>query len=120
TRFSPLKSINTGNVGNLKLAYSFQLGSLRSNEATPLVIGDTMYVSSSWGPKYVYALDAATGARKWVYQPDIADDVLQYACCDVNSRGVTFADGKLFIGTLDGKLIALDASTGKELWNIKV
>jgi PQQ-dependent dehydrogenase (methanol/ethanol family) len=119
TRFSPLTQINTKNVGHLKLAYSLQLGSLRSNESSPIVIGDTMYVSSSWGPKYVYALDAATGARKWVYQPDIADDVLQYACCDVNSRGVTFADGKLFIGTLDGKLIALDASTGKELWNIK-
>jgi len=120
TRFSPLTQINTKNVGHLKLAYSLQLGSLRSNESSPIVIGDTMYVSSSWGPKYVYALDAATGARKWVYQPDIADDVLQYACCDVNSRGVTYADGKLFIGTLDGKLIALDAGTGKELWNIKV
>ena len=59
TRFSPLKSINTDNVAHLSLAYSFQLGSLRSNEATPLVIGDTMYVSTSWGPKYVYALDAA-------------------------------------------------------------
>jgi glucose dehydrogenase len=98
TRFSPLKSINTGNVGTLKLAYSFQLGSLRSNEATPLVIGDTMYVSTSWGPKYVYALDAATGAQKWVYEPDIPDDVLQFACCDANSRGVAFADGKVFVG----------------------
>ena len=71
TRFSPLKSINTGNVSHLTLAYSFQLGSLRSNEATPLVIGDTLYVSTSWGPKYVYALDAATGARKWTYEPDM-------------------------------------------------
>ena len=62
TRYSPLKQINSGNVGNLKLAYSFQLGSLRSNESSPIVIGDTMYVSTSWGPKYVYALDARTGA----------------------------------------------------------
>ena len=53
TRFSPLKQINTANVSKLKLAYSFQLGSLRSNEASPIVIGDTMYVSTSWGPKYV-------------------------------------------------------------------
>ncbi len=120
TRFSPLKSINTGNVGTLKLAYSFQLGSLRSNEATPLVIGDTMYVSTSWGPKYVYALDAATGAQKWVYEPDIPDDVLQFACCDVNSRGVAYADGKIFVGRLDGKLVALDAKTGKELWKADV
>ena len=62
TRFSPLKEINADNVKNLKLAYSFSLASLRSNESSPLVIGDTLYVSSSWGPKYVYALDAATGA----------------------------------------------------------
>ena len=113
TRFSPLKAINTQNVGQLKLAYSFQLGSLRSNESTPLVIGDTMYVTTSWGPKYVYALDAKTGERKWTYQPEIPDDVLQYACCDVNSRGVTFADGKIFVGRLDGKLSAVDAKTGQ-------
>ncbi len=120
TRFSPLKQIDANNVKHLGLVYSFQLGSLRSNESSPLVIGDTMYVSTSWGPKYVYALDAATGARKWTYEPDIPDDVLQYACCDVNSRGVAYADGKLFVGRLDGKLVALDASTGKELWKSQV
>jgi alcohol dehydrogenase (cytochrome c) len=120
TRFSPLKNINTTNVGKLKLAYSLQLGSLRSNEAAPIVIGDTMYVSTSWGPKFVYALNAATGAIKWVYEPEIPEDVLQFACCDVNSRGVTHADGKLFVGRLDGKLSALDAKTGKELWTTTV
>jgi len=120
TRFSPLSQINGKNVGKLKLAYSLQLGSLRSNESSPIVIGDTMYVSTSWGPKYVYALDAATGARKWVYEPDIPDDVLQYACCDVNSRGVTYDRGKLFVGRLDGNLTALDAGTGKELWTTRV
>ena len=120
TRFSPLKQIDVNNVKHLGLVYSFQLGSLRSNESSPLVIGDTMYVTTSWGPKYVYALDAATGARKWTYEPDIPDDVLQYACCDVNSRGVAYADGKLFVGRLDGKLVALDASTGKEVWKSQV
>jgi PQQ-dependent dehydrogenase (methanol/ethanol family) len=120
TRYSPLSQINTRNVAHMKLAYSLQLGSLRSNESTPIVVGDTMYVSTSWGPKYVYALDAATGARKWVYEPDIPDDVLQYACCDVNSRGVTYADGKVFVGRLDGNLTALDAKTGNELWTTKV
>ena len=120
TRFSPLKDINTGNVSHLTLAYSFSLGSLRSNELTPLVIGDTLYVSTSWGPKYVYALDAATGARKWTYEPDMPDDTLQFACCDVDSRGLAYADGKIFVGRLDGKLIALDANTGKELWKAKV
>ncbi|HET7866729.1 MAG TPA: PQQ-dependent dehydrogenase, methanol/ethanol family [Burkholderiaceae bacterium] len=120
TRYSPLKRIHTGNVANLKLAFSFQLGSLRSNESSPIVIGDTLYVSTSWGPKYVHAMDARTGARKWVYEPEIPEDVLQYACCDVNNRGVTYAGGKLFVGRLDGKLSAVDAATGKELWTTTV
>ncbi len=120
TRFSPLKQINSENAGKLSLVYSFSLASLRSNESSPVVIGNTLYVTTSWGPKYVYALDAATGARKWTYEPEIPDDVLQYACCDVNNRGVSYADGKLFIGRLDGKLTALDASTGKELWTSNV
>ncbi|MFL5255268.1 MAG: PQQ-binding-like beta-propeller repeat protein [Rhodopila sp.] len=97
-------------------APSFQLGSLRSNESSPIVIGDTIYVSTSWGPKYVYAVNAATGERKWTYEPEIPDDVLQYACCDVNNRGVTYAAGRIFVGRLDGKLAAVDAATGKELW----
>ena len=120
TRFSPLKQINTKNVAKLQLAYSFSLASLRSNESTPIVIGDTLYVSSSWGPKSVFALDATTGAIKWQYQPDIPDDVLQYGCCDVDNRGVTYADGKIFVGRLDGNLTALDAKTGNELWTTKV
>ena len=120
TRFSPLEQITSENVGKLQLAYSLSLASLRSNESSPVVIGDTLYVTTSWGPKYVYAINAATGAPKWAYQPDIPDDVLQYACCDVNNRGVAYADGKIFIGRLDGKLTALDAASGKELWTSKV
>ena len=120
TRFSPLNQINAKNVGQLKLAYELQLGSLRSNEATPIVIGDTLYVSSSWGPKSVFALNAATGEKKWTYEPELPNDMLQYACCDVDSRGVTFSDGKIFVGRLDGFLVALDASTGKELWKTQV
>ena len=120
TRFSPLKQITSDNVGKLQLAYSLSLASLRSNESSPVVVGDTLYVSSSWGPKNVYAVNAATGVQKWLYQPDIPDDVLQYACCDVNNRGVSYADGKIFVGRLDGKLTALDAATGKELWTSTV
>lgn len=119
-RFSPLTQINDHNVNRLTLAYTLQLGSLRSNEATPIVIGDTMYVSSSNGPKTVFALDARTGRIKWEYQPELPDDMVQYACCDVDSRGVSFADGKVFLGRLDGYLVALDASNGKELWKTQV
>lgn len=120
TRFSPLKQIDSGNVKQLKLAYAFQLGSLRSNESTPLVIGDMLYVSTSWGPKYVHALDAKTGAKKWTYEPEIPDDVMQYGCCDVVSRGLSFGDGKLFVGRLDGYLTAIDAKTGEEVWSTEV
>ena len=120
TRFSPLKLITDQNVGHLKLAYAFQMGALRSNEATPIVIGDTMYVSSSSGPRSVYALDARTGVIRWQYQPVIAEDIEPFVCCDLDSRGVTFANGKILFGTLDGRLIALDAKTGKEVWKVQV
>ncbi len=120
TRFSPLNQITDQNVGQLKLAYAFQLGALRSNEATPIVIGDTLYISSSSGPHGVYALDARTGAIRWQYQPIIAEDVEPFVCCDLDSRGVTFAAGKILFGTLDGRLIALDAKTGKEVWKTEV
>jgi PQQ-dependent dehydrogenase (methanol/ethanol family) len=120
TRYSPLKAITAANVKNLKLAYTLQLGSLRSNESTPIVVGDMMYVSSSWGPKTVFALDAKTGAIKWQYEPDMPGDVMQYGCCDVVSRGVSYGNGKIFVGQLDGHLAALDAKTGKELWNVQV
>lgn len=82
TRYSPLKQINAENVGKLSLVYSFSLASLRSNESSPVVIGDTLYVTTSWGPKYVYALDAATGARKWTYEPKF-----RMTCC--NTRAAT-------------------------------
>jgi alcohol dehydrogenase (cytochrome c) len=120
TRYSPLKLITAANVKNLKLVYSLQLGALRSNESTPIVVGDTLYVSSSWGPKTVFALDAKTGAIKWRYEPDIPGDVLQYGCCDVVSRGVSYGDGKIFVGQLDGHLVALDAKTGEEVWDVQV
>ncbi len=119
-RFSPLKQINDQNVGQLKLAYAFQLGALRSNEATPLEIDGTIYIPASSGPKSVYALDAKTGVIKWQYQPDVAEDVIPYVCCDLDARGVAYADGKIIFGQLDGQLVALDAESGKEAWKIKV
>jgi alcohol dehydrogenase (cytochrome c) len=119
-RFSPLKQIDDKNVGGLKLAWAFQVGALRSNEASPVVIDGTLYISSSTGPKGVFALDAKTGALKWQFQPDVAEDVQPYVCCDVDSRGVSFAAGKILFSQLDGFLSALDAQTGKLVWKSKV
>jgi PQQ-dependent dehydrogenase (methanol/ethanol family) len=119
-RFSPLTQITDRNVGGLKFAWAFSVGSLRAQEATPIVIGDTLYISSSDGPKHVYALDAKTGRIKWQYDPVIAKDIAPYVCCDVDSRGLSFADGKIIVATLDSHLIALDAKTGNEAWNTVV
>jgi alcohol dehydrogenase (cytochrome c) len=119
-RFSPLKQITDQNVGGMKLAWAFQVGALRSNEASPIVIDGTLYISSSTGPKGVYALNAKTGALKWQFQPDVAEDVQPFVCCDVDSRGVSFAAGKILFSQLDGYLSALDAQTGKLAWKSKV
>jgi alcohol dehydrogenase (cytochrome c) len=119
-RYSTLGQINTGNVERLKVAWALQLGSLRSQESTPILVGDTLYVTSSHGPKNVFAVNAKTGEARWRYSPEVPAGIDQYACCDVNSRGVAYANGKIFFGRLDGHLVALDAKTGKELWKTMV
>ena len=120
TRYTESKQINTGNVGKLKVEWALQLGTTRSQESTPIVVGDTLYVTSSFGPKNLYAVNAKTGEIKWRYSPEIPKGVDQYACCDVNNRGVAYNDGKIFVGRLDGKLDALDAKSGKVLWTSTV
>ena len=120
THYSSLKLINTDNVKHLHAAYAVSTGTLRSNEATPLVIGDTMYLASSWGPRFVYALDAVTGEQKWLYKSNIPESVGRFACCDVASRGVAYADDRIFVGQLDGTLVALEAKTGKPIWKVTV
>ncbi|HKQ67380.1 MAG TPA: PQQ-dependent dehydrogenase, methanol/ethanol family [Methylomirabilota bacterium] len=120
TRYSTLNQVNTSNVGRLKVAWALQLGSLRSQESTPILVGDLLYVTSSHGPKNVFAVDARTGEVKWRYSPEVPAGIEQYACCDVNNRGVAHANGKIFVGRLDGHLVALDAQTGKELWKTQV
>ncbi len=120
TRFSRLDQVNSSNVQNLKVAWALQLGSLRSQESTPLVVGDTLYVTSSHGPRNVFAVNAKTGEVKWKYSPEVPPGIDQFACCDVNNRGVAIAGDKLFVGRLDGHLVALDTKTGKELWKTQV
>ncbi|HEX3175668.1 MAG TPA: PQQ-dependent dehydrogenase, methanol/ethanol family [Methylomirabilota bacterium] len=120
TRFSALSQVTTGNVSRLKVAWALQLGSLRSQESTPVVVGDTLYVTSSHGPKNVFAVDAKTGKERWRYSPEVPAGIDQYACCDVNNRGVAVANGKVFVGRLDGYLVALDAKTGAEVWKTQI
>jgi len=121
TRFSALNQINTGNAANLKLAWTFSLDANRGQEAAPIVVNNTMYVITPF-PNVVYALDLTKpGApMKWSYKPKPALSSQGVACCDVVNRGVSYADGKIVFNTLDDHTIAIDANTGKEIWNTKV
>lgn len=120
TRFSSSNQINAGNVNKLKVQWALQLGTNRSQESTPILVGDTLFVTSSFGPKNTFAVDAKTGQVKWTYQPDVPKGIEQFACCDVNNRGVAHANGKIFVGRLDAHVVALDAKTGKEMWKTQI
>jgi len=115
-RFSPLKEVNDGNVGQLGLAFAVQLDTNRGQEATPIVVDGVMYFSTAWD--HIYAIDAATGKVLWTHDPKVDGNKAVHACCDVVNRGVAVWKGKVFFGTIDGRLIALDAGTGKELWSV--
>jgi PQQ-dependent dehydrogenase (methanol/ethanol family) len=113
-RFSPLAAITADNVDDLGLAWYFDVPTQRGMEATPLVVDGRMYVSGSWS--IVYALDASTGEELWRYDPEVPKAWAQYACCDVVNRGVAVWGDSVFVGTLDGYLVAIDAQTGEERW----
>src|SRR5438105_3177124 len=120
TRFSGLDQINTQNVGNLKVAWTFSTGVDRGQEAAPLVVGSTMYVVTPY-PNILYALDLKNnGAMKWKYEPNPAAAAQGVACCDTVNRGAVYSNGKVFINTLDGQTAGVDAATGKELWKTKL
>lgn len=114
-RFSALDGINTGNVGRLSLAWSLDLESNRGLEATPLIVDGVLYTSMAWSK--VAAVDAATGRQLWFFDPRVPGSFGVKACCDVANRGVAYSSGRIFVGTIDGRLIALDAKTGKEVWS---
>jgi alcohol dehydrogenase (cytochrome c)/methanol dehydrogenase (cytochrome c) subunit 1 len=120
TRFSSLSQINVNNVKSLKAAWTFSTGALRGHEGQPLVVGTTMYVHSAY-PNHVYALDLSKeGAPiKWRYTPRQDASAVPVACCDLVHRGLAYAEGKIFLITLDAQLIALNAATGKEIWKVK-
>ncbi|ACK52290.1 PQQ-dependent dehydrogenase, methanol/ethanol family [Methylocella silvestris BL2] len=120
TRYSSLDQINAGNARDLKVAFSFSLGTDRGAEAAPLVVGDTMYVVTPY-PNTLFALDLKqSGALKWRYDPLPSAASQGEACCDVVNRGAVFADGKLIYNTLDDYTIAVDAASGKEVWRTKM
>jgi len=115
-RYSRLDQVNDGNVKQLSLAWIAPLDTTRGQEATPIIVDGVMYTSTAWSK--VMALDAATGKVLWTFDPVNDGSKGAHACCDVVNRGVAVWKGRVYVGTIDGRLIALDAATGKPVWSV--
>ena len=120
TRYSPLKQIDTTNVGRLGLSWSYTLGAGGGNqEGTPLVWNNTLYGITSWS--VVFALDARTGKEIWRWDPEVNQAAVRgKMCCGIVNRGLAIYDGKIFVPVNDGRLEALDALTGKPVWEARL
>ena len=121
TRFSPLAQINIQNAKDLRVAWTFSTGVLHGHEGQPLVVGSTMYLVTPF-PNIVYALDLAnpTGPAKWVYKPNPDPASQGEACCDIVNRGASYSDGKIVFNRLDNITVALDAETGRVVWQTRL
>ncbi|WP_103172630.1 methanol/ethanol family PQQ-dependent dehydrogenase [Paracoccus sp. SY] len=120
TRYSELDQINRDNVGDLRVAWTFSTGVLRGHEGSPLVIDDIMYVHTPF-PNNVYALDLNNdGKILWRYEPQQDPEVIAVMCCDTVNRGLSFADGMIFLSQADTTVVALDAKSGEVKWSTKV
>src|SRR6195952_4607755 len=117
THYSTLNQINVENIAGLKVAWTFDTGVARGQEAAPIVANNTMYVVAPW-PNTLYALDLTKpgGPLKWKYEPNPSAAAKGEACCDWVNRGAVFDNGKVFYNTLDGYTVAVDGGTGKLLW----
>lgn len=115
-RYSPLSQITKENVDQLGLAWSLNLGTKRGIEATPLVVDGIMFISGPWS--IVYAIDTRKGKILWTYDPQVPKGFGEKACCDVVNRGLAMYKGNIFVGTLDGRLVSINAATGKKKWEV--
>lgn len=114
TRYSELSQINVANVRELGLAWDYDTRTKRGLEATPIMVDGVIYTTGTWGK--VYAVDAKTGAEKWLFDPKVDGQVARDACCGVVNRGVAFWQGRVYVAALDGRLFALDAQSGAVVW----
>lgn len=115
-RFSPLEGINTESVSDLSLAWYVDLPESRGQEASPIIVDGVMYTTAAWS--VVYALNAVTGEELWRYDPEVDRSHAVNGCCDAVNRGVAWWQDRVIVGTLDGRLIAIDTQTGEELWSV--
>src|SRR5579871_44287 len=121
TRYSPLASITAQNARTLHPVWTFSTGVLGGHEGQPLVVGDTMYVVTPW-PNVLYAFDLSHEGYplKWKYRPDVSPNAIGESCCDTVNRGAFYADGKIVYNLLDGHTVAVDASSGQEVWKTQI
>jgi PQQ-dependent dehydrogenase (methanol/ethanol family) len=121
TRYSPLTDITVANVKNLRVATTMSTGIPHGHEGQPLVIGSTMYVVTPY-PNLLLAIDLSVpgGALEWKFDPHADPRAVGIACCDVVNRGPAYADGKIIYNTLDARTVAVDANTGRKVWDAKV
>jgi len=115
-RYSQLSQINLGNIDSLGLVWTVELGTRRGIEATPLVVDGIMYLTGPWSK--LYAVNTRTGKLIWEYNPQVPGRFGPKACCDVVNRGAALYQGDVFIGTIDGRLISVDAATGAPNWEV--
>ena len=120
TRYSPLSQINAGNVSRLGLTWSYDVGAGGGNqEGTPLEWNGTIYGITNWS--VVFAVDARTGKSKWRWDPEVNQKAVRpKICCGIVNRGLAIYEGKIISPVIDGRLEALDAGTGKPMWEARV
>ena len=121
TRYSGLAAITRQNAGSLHPVWTFSTGVLGGHEGQPLVVGDTMYVVTPW-PNVLYAFDLTREGYplRWKYRPEVSANAIGISCCDVVNRGAFYADGKIIYNLLDGHTVAVEASSGRQLWNTQI
>jgi len=117
THYSPLMQISAATVPGLTRAWSTELGIPGTLETTPLVSNGVLYATGPWST--VFALDARTGTLKWTWDPKLPTTGGPRLCCGAVNRGVALYDGRVFVGLLDGRLVALDANTGTPVWDVQ-
>ena len=113
-RHSPLTQIDEETIDRLGLAWHADMGTIRGLEATPLVVDGVIYVTGAWST--LYAFDAATGEAVWTYDPRVNRGHVRYVCCDVVNRGPAYYQGKVYVGTLDGRLVSVWGESGELAW----